>query len=581
VKRIPITQHFLSAVERPSHWTAVRFKRHKSWIELSWNEYFHRGEAVGLGLAALGIKSGDRVAVLSNTRWEWAALDFGIMGLGAVTVPIYQSSRSEEIEFVLKDSEARVLFVEDSLQLRKWESIAKKCKTIEAVICIQPNEELSHGVRGWDDFLDLGQRTYKDQPKYFATQIEKAKLSDTASIVYTSGTTGDPKGVVLTHTQILSEVEDIVRAFPISAQDATLCFLPYAHVLGRVELWLHTYLGFTLNFAESIDKLRTNLKEVRPTVILGVPRIFEKIFSGIMTELQSNPWRKNLFNLLQAPAAVPLLDFPRKFVADHLIYTRLREGLGGRLRFTVSGGAPLEPEIAEFFSKAGLLILEGYGLTETTAAVTANTPSEYEFGTVGKPLHDVEIKLADDGEILVKSSKVMTGYYKHDDENQKVFQDGYFATGDIGEWTPRGFLRVTDRKKDLIKTAGGKYVAPQRLEGLLKLEPLISNVLIHGDRRKYVVALITLDEINVKRFASAQGWNFRDYKALTQSPEMKDRIRKAVANVNAKLASYETIKHFAILPNDFTVESGELTPSLKVKRRVADERYKEIIDGLY
>jgi long-chain acyl-CoA synthetase len=582
VKRIPITHHFLATIERPPNWTAVRFKRHKSWIDLSWLEYFRRGEAVGLGLAALGVKAGDRVAVLSNTRWEWAALDFGILGLGAVTVPIYQSNRPEEIEFVLKDCAARVLVVEDSSQLLKWEGLGKKCKSVEAVICIQPTNELPPGVLSWDDFLDQGIRKYADHPDFYREQIEQTKLTDVASIVYTSGTTGDPKGAILTHSQIISEVEDLVRAFPISAQDATLCFLPYAHVLGRVELWLHTYLGFTLNFAESIDRLRANLREVQPTVIIGVPRIFEKIFSSVMTETQSNPWRKNIFKWLETPnTSLGVLDLPRKILADRVVYSRLRQGLGGKLRFTVSGGAPLEAEIAEFFHKAGLLILEGYGLTETTAAVTVNTPSDYEFGTVGKPLNDVEIKLAEDGEILVKSKKVMEGYYQQDEDTKKVFQDGYFCTGDIGEWTARGFLRVTDRKKDLIKTAGGKYVAPQRLEGLLKLDPLVSNVLIHGDRKKYVVALLTLDEANAKKFAQNQGWNYRDYKALTQSHEMKERLRKTVAQVNTKLASYETIKHFAILPNDFTVESGELTPSLKVKRRVADERYKDIIAGLY
>jgi long-chain acyl-CoA synthetase len=301
-----------------------------------------------------------------------------------------------------------------------------------------------------------------------------------------------------------------------------------------------------------------------------------------MTEVQSNPWRGKIFRWLEGPAQVwGPLDLPRQLLAERLVYSRLRQGLGGRLRFTVSGGAPLEPEISEFFHKAGLLILEGYGLTETTAAITVNTPSSFEFGTVGKPLHDVQIKIAADGEILVKSAKVMQGYYHQDGSTEDAFVDGYFATGDVGEWTAGGFLRITDRKKDLIKTAGGKYIAPQRLEGLLKLDPLISNVLIHGDRKKYVVALLTLDETNTKKFATDQGWTFRDYKSLTQSPEIKERLRRTVAQVNTKLASYETIKHFAVLPNDFSVESGELTPSLKVKRRVADERYKDILAGLY
>lgn len=584
MKRVPITHHFLAAFDRPTTWAALRFKRHKSWIELSWQDYYRRSEAVAFGLAALGVKAGDRVAILSNTRWEWAALDFGILGLGAVTVPIYQSSRPEEIEFVVSDCQARVLVVEDGAQLRKTEGLSKRCKSLEAVIILQPGEDMPPGVLTWDDFLDKGIREYSNQTKFFAGQIENTKLADMATIVYTSGTTGEPKGAVLTHMQIMSEVEDLVRAFPISAEDSTLSFLPYAHVLGRVELWLHTYLGFTLSFAENLDRLSQNLKEVKPTVILGVPRIFEKIFSGVMTETQSNPWRKNAFHWLENQNHIwsgTVLDWPRRILADRLVYSRLREGLGGRLRFAVSGGAPLEAEIANFFYKAGILILEGYGLTETTAAITVNTPSSFEFGSVGKPLNDVEIKLASDGEILVKSKKVMRGYYGDDKSAEQIFRDGYFCTGDVGEWTEKGFLRITDRKKDLIKTAGGKYIAPQKLEGLLKLDPLISHVLIHGDRKKYVVALITLDEAVARKKAKAMGWSHRDFKALTQSPEMQEMVRRTVAHVNAKLASYETIKHFAILPHDFSLEAGEITPSLKVKRRVCDERYREVIDQLY
>jgi long-chain acyl-CoA synthetase len=363
-----------------------------------------------------------------------------------------------------------------------------------------------------------------------------------------------------------------------------LSFLPYAHVLGRVELWLHTYVGFTLNFAENIDRLKYNLLDVKPTVILGVPRIFEKIYAGILTETQSNPWRGYLFSMLEnnsSPIAGTPLDWPRKLLADRLVYSRLRAGLGGKLRFAVSGGAPLEPQIAEFFHRAGVLILEGYGLTETTAAITVNTPPAFEFGTVGKPLADVKIKLAEDGEILVKSDKVMKGYYQAEQATSEVFRDGYFCTGDIGEWTEKGFLRITDRKKDLIKTAAGKYIAPQKLEGLLKLNPLISNALIHGDRKKYIVALVTLNESYVKRLASDQNWNYRGYKALVQSPEIQNLVRKAVAQVNTKLASFETIKHFSVLSHDFTVESGELTPSLKVKRRVCDQNYKALIESLY
>lgn len=572
----PITQHLLESLKRPRQNVALRFKRHKNWLELSWSDYYRRCEAAGLGLAALGIKPGDRVAILSNTRLEWAALDFGIMGIGAVTVPIYQSSRPDEIEFVLQDCEPRALIVEDNSQLKKWEGIAKRCKSVEFVICIQPSIEISPLVHAWEDFLDRGLKVYQNNKDYFATCIAKNSIIDLASIVYTSGTTGNPRGVMLTHEQILSEVEDLVKAFPISESDSTLSFLPYAHVLGRAELWLHTYLGFTLNFAESIDKLKSNLLETKPTVIIGVPRIFEKIYAGLLTQIEGHPLRKRVFGWLNGAD-----DFARKGLADILLYKKLRAGLGGRLRFVVSGGAALDSSLAEFFHRAGLLILEGYGLTETTAAVIVNTPGSYQFGTIGKPFGDVEVKLAADGEILIRSKKVMKGYYKDNAATIEVIKDGFFATGDVGQWTDSGFLKITDRKKDLIKTAGGKYVAPQRLEGLLKTSPLISNVLIHGDRKKYVVALVTLNESYVKTLAREKDWSYRDFKSLTQNTEVISAVRKAIANVNTSLASFETIKNFAILPEDFTIEKGELTPSLKVKRKFADEKYKDIIEGLY
>lgn len=571
-----ITQHLLEGRERPKKWIAARFKRHKQWLELNWSDYYRTCEAAGLGLAALGVQKGDRVAVISNTRLEWAALDFGILGIGAVTVPVYQSNKPDEIEFIINHCEAKVLIIEDLTQWKKWETIAKRCKSVEHVVCMQASPDLPSHVIGWEDFLERGVRAYVQTPDFFADQIKSNRIADLATIVYTSGTTGEPKGAMLTHQQIISEVEDLVRAFPISPLDSTLCFLPFAHVLGRAELWLHTYLGFTLNFAQSIEKLKSDLKEVRPTVIIGVPRIFEKIYAGMLTQIESQKWRKKVFDFLSGAE-----DFARAKVADLLIYSKLRDGLGGRLRFVVSGGAALEPQLASFFHKAGLLILEGYGLTETTAAIAVNTPGQYKFGTVGKPLPDVEIKLAADNEILVKSKKVMIGYYKDEAATNTALQDGYFHTGDIGEWTKQGYLRITDRKKDLIKTSGGKYVAPQKLEGLLKTSPLISHVLIHGDKRKYVVALVTLNESYAKTLAREKGWTFRDFKMLTQLHEMKEAVRKAIAQVNAQLASYETIKNFAILPEDFSVESGELTASLKIKRKVADQKFKDIIEELY
>lgn len=576
MERVPITHHLLNALDRPSDWEAIRFKRHKNWLSLTWRDYYESCEAAGSGLAELGLRRGDRIAILSNTRMEWAVADFGALGLGAVVVPIYQSHRPDEIEYVLHDSKPGILIVENTAQLRKWEMISKRCKFVEQVICIQPDGDLPENTLSWDRLLSLGVKRRAREPDFFSQELQKSELDDIATIVYTSGTSGEPKGAILTHRQVLSEVEDLSRAFPISPMDSTLTFLPYAHVLGRVEMWLHTYAGFTLNFAESIDRLRDNLIETRPTVMIGVPRIFEKIYAGLLTQIEGHAVRKFAFSFLDSRR-----DVVSKTLANVLIYSKLRQGLGGRLRFVVSGGAPLEPTIGEFFYRAGLLILEGYGLTETTAAICANTPQSRQTGTVGRPLADVQIQLAGDGEILVKSKKVFVGYLNDEGATASALQDGWFRTGDIGELTPEGYLRITDRKKDLIKTAGGKYVAPQKLEGLLKLNPLISHVLIHGDRKKYIVALVTLNAAYLKQLARDNHWSYRDYRSLTQMAEVHELVRKAIAETNAGLASFETIKNFAILPDDFSVEGGELTPSLKVKRRVLDQKYADAISGLY
>lgn len=567
--------HYLRAsLDRPADRIAIRFKRRRAWIELNWRDYYRSCESAGLGLAAIGVQRGDRVAILSNTRWEWAAVDMGILGLGAVTVPIYQSYKPDELEFVLRHSESSVLVLEDAAQLKKWESIARRCPSVKTVVIIDGVEGPSKNILPWDDFLKGGE---KQDPQLFKNSCADTAPKDLATIVYTSGTTGEPKGVMLSHEQIMSEVEDVVNNLPISMQDSTLTFLPYAHVAGRTEMWLHLYLGFTLNFAESIDRLRTNLAEVKPTVILGVPRVFEKIYAGILTQLEGSPLRKKMFGWLNSERG-----FFSSMVADKLIFANIRKGLGGRLRFVVSGGAPLEKSLADFFDRAGILLLEAYGLSETTAAITLNTPANHEFGTVGAPLTDVDVQIAEDGEVLVKSKKVMIGYYKNEEATRAAFtDDGFFKTGDVGEWTAKGHLKITDRKKDLIKTSGGKYIAPQKLEGLLKMNPLISHVLIHGDRKKYVVALITLNETFAKALAKENKWVFRDFKSLAQSQEIREEVRKCVAQVNAQLASYETIKNFAILPEDFSVDSGELTPSLKVKRKVCDERYKDRIAELY
>jgi len=582
-----------TAKDRPPHLAATKSKSKGEWTGLGWNEFYHYCEKIGLALKFLGVKKGDRVAVLSNTRVEWQLADLSTLAIGGVTVPIYQSNTPDEILYVLNDSKPKVLFCEDKILYGKFKAIAEKCPFIEKVILMTENGELNNDkLMLWTELLTLGQREVEQNSNAFAQLCGSNDLDQMATIIYTSGTTGNPKGVVLAHRQIVSEIVELFDLLSVDSRDCTLTFLPFAHVVGRIEMWGSIYKGYTVAYAESIDRIKRNLEEVKPTLLIAVPRIFEKIYNGILSQVQTNKLKQNMFAWAirvgaeisrhklnrESTSLVKLLEYK---LAKVLVFDTINQKLGGRLRFAFSGGAPLSKSIGEFFHAAGLLILEGYGLTETTAAVTVNTPLHYRFGTVGTAIGDVDIKIADDGEVLIKSDKVMKEYYNNPEATKEVFLGGYFATGDIGEINDEGFLRITDRKKDLIKTAGGKYVAPQKLEGLLKLNPYISNVLIHGDQRKYVVALVTLDEASVQKYAQTNQLSFSSFEDLAKSDPIRNLIHEAVKEANGQLASYETIKNFEILPHDFTIESGELTPSLKVKRKVCDKKYSEQIDRLY
>lgn len=587
-----ICDYLLEARTVRPHKVAMKYKRQRVWHNLTWNEVYLQCENVASSLAKLGIQSEDRVALLSNTRPEWVFTDLGIMALGAITVPIYQSSVEEEAQFIINDSKPKILILENALQVKKWQALQSQCPSVETVVCIEPFSELPDEILSWEEFLDEGADPITSQLDFLSRHIAKLSLDTVASIIYTSGTTGSPKGVVLTHQQIVSEVTEAFDLFDITDEDCSLSFLPYAHVLGRIEAWGSIYKGYTLGFAESIERIRFNLLEVAPTMLVAVPRIFEKLYVAITTQVEANPLQNKIFgwatrvgktvSLAQNNCEdVDFVDLLQYQAAKQLVFKKIMKKLGGRLRFAISGGAPLDPEVGLFFHSIGLMLLEGYGLTETTAAVCVNTPLQYRFGTVGKPIGDVNIKIADDGEVLIRSKKVMKEYYKNPEATSQAFVDGYFATGDIGVVESDGFLKITDRKKDLIKTANGKYVAPQKIEGLLKLNRFVSHALIHGDKKKYIVALITLNEPETFAFAKSQNLSFQNLATLSQNPIIHNQIKKIIADVNAQLASHESIKNFAILTKDFTIEDGELTPSLKVKRKFCDQKYQSVIEQLY
>lgn len=590
-KPTTLGQTILGMRKRSPHQIAVQYKVNESWKSKSWPEYYQDIENIGSALLSLGIQPGDRVAIMANTRFEWAVADLAILGIKAVTIPIYQNNTPEDVEYILNNSEARILICETRGPLRIYESVKESCPHVEKLVVFEESCP-AHEAITWPQLREMGRAYHKTHPHQFEELCVSITTADMATILYTSGTTGRPKGVVMTHLQAVSEVSE---AFPLcgaTEKDTALTFLPYAHILGRIELWGHAYIGHTLAFAENLDKLRGNLLEIRPTFIMSVPRIFEKIHSAIFAQIQTQPLKLKLFNWAldigkkvgeyKMSGQVLPLDLLLKYeLARKLVLTKVSDAFGGRLRFAISGGAPISREIALFFHAAGILILEGYGLTETTAAITVNTPFNYRFGSVGRPIGEVQIKIAEDGEILVKSDKVMKEYYKDPVATKQVFTNGWFHTGDIGELLPGGDLKITDRKKDLIKTAGGKYVAPQRLEGLLTLSPYICHALIHGDQKKYIVALITLDRPAVEALARERQIQYSSWQSLVKSSFVQDLIRKTVAETNSQLASFESIKRYTILENEFTVEGGELTPSLKVKRKVLDQRFKDVIDELY
>lgn len=585
-------QALLSFRQRSAPKAVIYKKRHK-WISKNWSEYYQDIETLGAGLLSLGLKPKDRVAIMSNTRYEWSVTDFGVIGIHGIVVSIYQNNAPADVEYILNDSEARVLFLENESLLKVWAEIKDRCPNVEKVILFEsqkpPTED---NILAWDQLAKQGREFLNHHPLVFEHLCGTLKNSDTATLLYTSGTTGLPKGVVITQTQVISEVSEAFSIFDVGEKDVSLTFLPYAHVLGRIEHWAHAQIGFTMAYAESLERMRANLHDIKPTFLIAVPRIFEKIYSAISTQMDAAPVKKKLFawavavgreltQLKITHQTLPLNLLATYELAKKLVLGKVSDAFGGRLRFAISGGAPLPQEISSFFHATGVLILEGYGLTETTAAVTVNTPFNYKFGSVGRPIGDVEIKIAEDGEVLIRSHKVMKEYYKNPEATAEAIKDGWFYTGDIGEILQGGDLKITDRKKDLIKTAGGKYVAPQKLEGLMKLHPLITQALICGDQKKYIVALVTLDPVLLKSLAQARGDSFKEWTELVSRPWVQDLVREHIAKTNADLASYETIKRFLILPTEFTVEGGELSPSLKLKRKYLTQKYQAEIDSLY
>ena len=592
-----LARMFWDRVEKSGDRPAQSSKRGAEWKTIAWREVGDVVREVALGLIAVGRQKGDRVALLSASRAEWVQADFAIFSAGCVTVPVYPTYPPDLIAYVVKDSEAKTLIVEDPAQLAKALEARDRMPGLEQIVVVTGYDapQPPKIVMTWETLRRLGRDNEAAHKSTLAERVATTQPGDLATIVYTSGTTGPPKGVMQTHANHVAAVNASMQATPVEDGWVHLLFLPLAHSFARLESFLGVAHGLTTAFAENLDKVGDNLKETRPHFICSVPRVFEKVYAKILAGVEAgSPVKKKIFHWAvsvgrdvsrhqQRGQPVPAgLEFKRK-IAHKLVFSKLHAALGGRLVWAVSGGAPLARDIAEFFHAAGILLLEGYGLTETCPALTFNRPSRYKFGSVGQALPGVELRIAADGEILARGPNIATrGYFKQPEATAEVFEaDGWFHTGDIGRIDEDGFVFITDRKKDLIVTAGGMNVAPQNIENLLKADPFISQVMVYGDRRPYPVALITLNPEEQQKFAREQGILTSDPAVIVRHPKVVERVGRTVEEKNSQLQSYAKIKKFKVLPTDFTLDGGELTPTLKVKRKVVAQKYMDAIEDLY
>ncbi len=595
IEKRPLTvgRQFFDRVEKSASREAFRYPVGEHWESVTWREAGAKVSRLAAGLIALGIEPGQRAGIASTTRYEWIVSDLAIMAAGGATTTVYPSTMADDVAYILSDSECRFVFAEDEGQIAKLVEKKAELPHLQKVITYDGATD-DDWVISFSDLEKLGEELLSSDADAVKQRVDATKGDDLATLIYTSGTTGRPKGVRLQHAASTYEGAAIAAQGILSEDDLQFLWLPMAHVFGKVLISTQLACGFPTVIDGRIDKIIDNLAVIRPTFMGAAPRIFEKAHGRIMTmQEQEGGLKKKIFDrafavgrqvedLKAADKSVPPHLAVQHALFDKLVFAKIRDRFGGRVRFFISGAAALNREVAEWFHIAGILILEGYGMTETSAGSSVNHPEQYAFGTVGLPFPGTEIKIAEDGEILITGPGVMDGYHNQPEATAETLVDGWIHTGDIGEFTEGGMLRITDRKKDLFKTSGGKYIAPTAIESQFKtLCPYASQFLVHGAERNFCVALIALDPEAIVDWAKHQGLTGRSYDDLVKAPEVKEMLQNAVDELNAKLNRWETIKKFVILDHDLTVESGELTPSLKVKRKVVEQNNKETIDALY
>ncbi|MEW6737900.1 MAG: long-chain fatty acid--CoA ligase [Acidobacteriota bacterium] len=566
----------------------------QGWIGISWDNFYQQVHDFAAALLAMGLARGKSVCILMSNFPEWPTSDIGTIAAGGISVGLYPTSSAEQCKYIINHCDAEFVVVDTKLQLDKIMQIRAQLPNIKAVIaCDAAIARDYDGVISYQDFLQLGHKHREKLGSSLRACAESADSDETAIMVYTSGTTGLPKGACLSHRYVLNSVESLLQVIPLGDLDVSFSYLPYCHVAERISgFYYRLYAGAPAYFVEDLTKLWDYMLEVKPTIFGSLPRFYEKIHARIMADVEkASATEQQQFQraldigrqrqrLRQAGEPIPIhLQTCYEQIALP-IENKVKSYFGGRIRITTSGGAPLPLEIAEFFDAFGITILQAYGLTENVCAAF-NRPDNYRFATVGPPMPGCKIRIAPDGEILLQSEMMFSGYYKEPVKTAEVFQDGWLLTGDLGEITTDGFLKITGRKKELIVTSTGKKVAPALLENLLREHPLISQAMAYGDSKSYLVALITLNQIEAEEYARNKGIDYHDFADLTSKAEILTLVRKIIDGVNARVSSTEAIKKFVILDHDFSVESDEITPTMKIKRNIVAERYRELLEQLY
>jgi long-chain acyl-CoA synthetase len=589
-----LVELFLRAAEKYDKPNVLNYKKDGEWRPISSREVIQRSRNIALGLDDLGMQRGDRIALLSANCPEWTLTDAGAQFGGFIDVPIYTTQAPAQVAYILNDSGARVFFLQNKEAYDRVRNEIGECPSVEYFVFFDPTGVDDERAMSLADLESRGQQRAQVAPGLSAEMERAAKTDDLATIIYTSGTTGEPKGVMLSHSNLTTNVVDSSCHLDFEGTDVALSVLPLSHVFERVAMYMYIYHGMTVNYAESIDTIGANLREVRPTIFIGVPRLFEKIYGKIKEKAASEGALVNgIFNWSVEVAK----DYARHLsekkpvgvwlklkhrVATKLVFSKWHKGLGGRIRLFISGGAALPDEIGYIFLGAGLPIVQGYGLTETSPVITASTLKDLRVGTVGKTIDHVEVRIASDGEIETRGPNIMQGYYNKPDATAQVMtEDGWFKTGDIGMVDEQGYLRITDRKKELFKTSGGKYIAPAHIEQMIKSSRFVNQVVLIGNGRKFAAALIVPNWEQLESYAKVKNLQIGSHKEFCNHPKIVDLFERQVATHTQGLGQYETVKKVALLEDEMTIDGGELTPTLKVKRRIVDEKYKDVIDKMY